>query len=92
MQLLIDIEEARIETRTKKGGGSYYQQIAYVHLPNRDGSPSRYPKEISLFPPKNGEVVEPYPVGKYLIDPSSFRVNNGRLELGFLNLSPVKKS
>lgn len=87
----IDIEEATLETRQKKGGGSYQVQIGYVHTVDRSGNPNRYPEKIALFPQRTegGEPI-PYKPGKYRIGERCFRVNNGFLELGFLQLEPVK--
>lgn len=91
--LLIDIETSDLETLNKKdGSGTYHLQSAYVHLLGRDGQPERYPREVKVFPPRDpsGNAVG-YRPGKYSLSPRSFRINNGRLELGFVNLDPVEK-
>ena len=90
--LQIEIETADLETRQKKGGeGSYQVQRAYVHTLNRDGSPKRYPEEIALFPPKdNSNNPIPYKPGKYVLDPRSFRVQGGFLDMSFPQLVAVK--
>lgn len=87
----IDIESEAIELRNKKAGGTYSIQRAYLHTTDYDGTPKRYPEEISIFPRKNdnGDVV-PYKKGTYTISDSSFKVDNGFLALGFPSLSPVK--
>ncbi len=83
----VDIETTNLETRNKKGGGTYHLQQAFVHLSDRDGQPKRYPTEMFMFPPRDdsGNPI-PYKTGTYQVCPSSFRVVNGFLELGFLNL------
>ena len=92
--ITIDIETSDLETLNKKAGGTYQLQSAYVHLLDRNGEPERYPREIKVFPPRDpsGNSVG-YRPGKYTLSPRSFRINNGRLELAFVNLDPlVKKS
>jgi hypothetical protein len=87
----IDIEEAQLETRNKRAGGTYQIQSAYAHLLDSNGNPERYPRKIHLFPPRDqqGNSV-PYQPGKYTLSPSSFRVGNGAfLEIGFVNLVPL---
>ena len=88
----IEIETSDLQTRTKSGGDSTYQvQLAYAHTLNRDGSPKRYPEEIALFPPKDssGNPV-PYKPGHYELDPRSYRVQRGFLDMSFPQLIPVK--
>ena len=90
--LIIDIETSELQTLNKKAGGTYQLQLAYAHLVGRDGQPERYPREIKIFPSRapSGNPVA-YPPGQYRLSPRSFSVNNGRLELGFASLDPVKK-
>lgn len=87
--LRIDIESADVIERPKKAGGFYYQQVAYVHIVGRDG-PERYPQKIFLYVPIEGGNPAPKKPGKYILSPSSLRVSNSQLELGFVNLEPVK--
>lgn len=88
--LLVDIENEELETRQGKKG-DYQIQKAYVHTVDRNGSPERYPREVSIFPQKDpqGRAV-PYKPGAYTVDPRSFRVNNGFLDLAFLQLVPAE--
>jgi len=88
--LIIDIEDTNIETRKGKNG-PYSIQLAFVHTVNRDGSAKRYPEQVNIFPQKDndGNPV-PFQKGRYYVDARSFRVTNGFLEMGFLNLTPVK--
>lgn len=90
-QVVIDIESDQLEVRKKKNGGTYTVQTAYVHTTDRNGKPNRYPEQISVFPPMDnaGNHVA-FKKGQYHIAPQTFRVNNGFLELGFLNLNPVR--
>lgn len=87
----IDIEDSTVIERTGKSSGKvYYQQIAYAWTIDRDG-PVRHPEKIYIFVQlQNGKPVG-RPKGRYTVDPSSLRVKNGQLELGFLNLVPVAK-
>lgn len=89
--LLVDIESEELIERNKKAGGTYKVQIAYAHTVGRDGSPQRYPEQINVFPPmdNSGRHI-PFKKGQYHIAPQTFRVNNGFLELGFINLMPAK--
>ena len=91
--LIIDIETPDLLTLNKKAGGTYQLQSAYAHLVGRDGQPERYPREIKIFPSRDpaGNPVG-YAPGQYRLSPRSFTVNNGRLELGFASLDPIKKS
>lgn len=89
---LIDIESPEIETRKGKNG-DYVVQIAYAHTVQRDGSPKRYPEQFAIFPPKDRDGTPiPYKPGKYMLDPRTFRVSNGFLEMGFAQLTPVHKA
>lgn len=90
--ILVDIENEELETRNKKGGGTYQVQAAYIHTVDRAGRPERYPRQVSVFPPRddhNGAV--PYKVGSYTISDASIVVENGFIALGFVSLTPVKK-
>jgi len=35
--------------------GAYYQQLAFVNIPNPDGSPQRYPRQIKIFAPRDNK-------------------------------------
>jgi hypothetical protein len=91
MTVIIDIESQNLETRNKKGGGTYQVQEAFVHLTDQHGNPRRYPERINLFPPRDnaGNAIA-YKMGQYMLSPSSFKVANGFLELGFPQLVPVE--
>ena len=73
--------------------GAYYQQLAFVHIPNPDGSPQRYPRQIKIFAPRdNQNKPVAYPVGEYVMQETSFTVDNyENLVLGFLNLKKKSK-
>lgn len=90
--IVVDIETKQLQTRKKKNGGTYEVQAAYVHLLDRNGNPERYPREIAVFPQRDasGNSIA-YEPGQYVIDPRSFRDNNGYLELAFLILVPIQK-
>ena len=87
--LRIDIETDKVIERNKKAGGFYYQQEAYAHIVGRDG-PERYPQKIFLYVPVENGNPAPQKPGKYTLNASSLRVSNSQLELGFVNLEPVK--
>lgn len=93
MTIAIDIESTSLETRNKKGGGTYQVQEAFAHTTDRHGNPMRYPERISLFPPRdnNGNAIA-YPVGSYILAPQSIRVENGYLSLGFPQLIPMSQA
>jgi len=89
--ITIDIENQDLETRNKRDGGTYQVQKAYAHLLDRNGEPERYPREISIFPPKDGQGMSiPYKPGTYKPSPTCFQVKNGFLQFGFLSLVPNK--
>lgn len=94
MELIVDIEDTTIVTKNKRGKeGTYDQQKAFAHLVDRDGKPNRYPREISVFPPKKEGKSVPYAKGQYRLSASSFTVDEyGGLKLGFINLEPVEKA
>lgn len=91
-EICIEVESTQIEQRNKKGGGVYEVQHAYFQEFNRDGSPKRYPREIVVFPKKDSQGKSiPYQKGSYTLAPHSLLVSgNGFLELGFVELIPVK--
>lgn len=93
MTIAIDIESTNLETRSKKGGGTYQVQEAFVHTTDQHGNPRRYPERINLFPPRdnNGNPI-PYRAGSYILAPQSIRVNNGYLELAFPQLVPMQEA
>lgn len=88
----ISIESTDLETRQKRDGGSYVVQTAYAHTSDRNG-PKRYPEEIRIFPKKDpqGKPI-PYPMGDYQMADHCIRVQNGFLDLGFVELTPLKKA
>ena len=90
--ITIDIETQDLETRKKRDGGTYQVQSAYVHLFDRNGQPERYPRQISVFPPKDpsGNSV-PYKPGVYTLSSRCFQVKNGFLDFGFVQLEPAKR-
>lgn len=93
MAIKIDIESEFLETRNKKGGGTYQVQEAFAHTTDSHGNPRRYPERISLFPQRDsaGQSV-PYKIGQYFLSPQSIKVVNGFLELGFPALSPISEA
>lgn len=92
MSILIDVESAHVETRNKKGGGTYQVQEVFVHTVDRNGNPMRYPERAFMFPPRDNQGNGiPYKVGKYILSPQSIRVNNGFIELGFPTLTPLSE-
>lgn len=88
--LIIDIESSETETRRGKNG-DYVVQVAYAHTVQRDGSPKRYPEQFAMFPPKDREGHPiPYKPGQYTLEPRSFRIQNGFMNMAFPTLVPVK--
>ena len=93
MTIAIDIESSVLETRNKKGGGTYQVQEAFAHTTDQNGNPRRYPERINIFPPKDpqGHSI-PYQPGPYVLAPQSIKVSNGFLELGFPQLIPMSQA
>lgn len=91
IKIEIEVQEA-IERIKKDKSGKYYVQTAWASTYDRDGKLKRFPEEIEVFVQRNerGEP-EPYPVGYYKISPQSIRVKYRSLELGFLQIEPIKK-
>ncbi len=82
--LYIDIESTDCEEKTKKdNSGTYYLQTGYAHIPNRDGTPARYPQEFTFY---RGSKEAAYPTGTYVVDPASFQINYNQLQMGFMQL------
>lgn len=55
-----------------------------------DGFPARHPRESTIQ--LDSENPQPYPVGRYTIDPASFYFADfGRFALGRLKLQPLKE-
>jgi uncharacterized protein YijF (DUF1287 family) len=92
MALQIDIEDKKVFHKTSKQNKPYYIQEAHVHTVDRNGEPRRYPELINIFLQKDerGNPI-PHEPGKYELAKTSFQVRNGYLELGFVNLIPLKK-
>jgi len=88
----ISIEDTNLIQKTSKQNKPYFLQQGYAHLVNTDGSPKRYPQEILIFPQRDGAGNSvPYQKGDYLLQDSSFSINNfGSLELNFVNLEKIK--
>jgi len=87
----VTVESVDLETRNKKGGGTYQVQTAYAHTFTSEG-PKRYPEEIRIFPKRDAQgKTSPYPPGEYVIHPKCLHVRNGFLELGFVELMPKRK-
>lgn len=93
MTIVIDVESTNIETRNKKGGGTYQVQEVFVHTVDRNGNPMRYPERAVMFPPRDNQGNSiPYKPGQYVLAPQSIRVNNGFIELGFPLLLPMSEA
>jgi len=90
----IEVAQEKVITKTNKAGHPYYKQPVYAHLVDRDGQPKKYPEEMLLFLTKDerGNPIS-YPPGFYKLLPSSLRIGRfGDLEIGFINLEPIKKA
>ena len=80
-QIIVEIFDTNVETKTGKSqrtGNDYtlHQQEGYVH------NGHRFPERFTLTPPLVDGKPVAYPVGKYVICPSSFKVSEyGELEL-----------
>jgi len=89
--MLISIEDTNLIQKMSAKKSPYVVQTAYVHTINPDGSPKRYPEQISLFPKKDAEGnAVPYKKGDYTLGDKSFQVERGFLQLNFPELVPVK--
>ena len=93
MTIAIDIESTNLETRNKKGGGTYQVQEGFAHTTDQHGNPRRYPERINIFPPRDshGNSI-PYKPGSYILAPQSLKVTNGFLELGCPQLLPMSEA
>jgi len=89
----VEIKSDAVESRNGKNG-IYYKQTGYVPMMNIDGVADFYPSKIQFMVFKDDKGnPQPYPVGNYVVHPSSFRINKyGDLEIGFLRLHPVKNA
>lgn len=69
--------------------GMMHKQEAWAHTVDREGKPHPYPQRVSIdLDSKTGQG--PWPVGSYLISPSSFYVGSfGDLQMGRLQLVPM---
>lgn len=80
-QIIVEIFDTAVETKKGKSqrtGNDYvlHQQEAYVH------NGHRFPERFVIAPQLVEDKPVPYPVGKYVICPSSFKVSEyGELEL-----------
>jgi hypothetical protein len=93
MSIAIDIESEFLETRNKKGGGTYQIQEAFAHTTDKNGKPLRYPERISLFPQRDASGASiPYKVGQYILSPQSIKVDSGFLALAFPVLIPMSEA
>jgi len=90
--IAIEVKEAtaREISGNSKGTNKPYSfgvQTIWAHVVEKDGKPSAYPIKTEVML-DNGKA--PYPVGQYVLDPSSVYVNrNGRLDLS-VRLMPRK--
>jgi len=90
LMIVIDVESTEVQTRNKKAGGTYDLQYGYFHETERDGTPKRVRRELSIFPPKIDGKTVPYPVGQYTLHPRSLEIDEGGFpKLGFLTLTPI---
>ncbi len=90
----VEIKSAAVQRFVSKQEKPYFKQTAYAFLYGRDEKPEPYPREIKFMVPKD-ERLEPIPFapGNYSLAPSSFRVGRySDLEIGFLNLVPLKSN
>ncbi len=91
MTIPISVENEAVITRQGKKG-AYYKQTAWAYLVDRDGVADPHPSKIQFMLPKDS-AGNPVPVkkGRYTLHPASFRVGQyGDLEIGFVNLQPVR--
>ena len=90
----IEIEKQEAIERIKKDkSGNYYVQTAWAYTYDRDGRKKRFPEEIEIFVQRDDRGTPlPLPAGDYKISPQSVRVKYRSLELGFLQLEPLKKT
>ena len=91
----IEIKDAVAQNFTsKKTGKPYFKQVAWAHVVDRNNKPEPYPTRIMLFLNTNeqGQPI-PHDVGEYKLMPSSLSVGQfGDLQIGFVNLEPLKKA
>ena len=93
MPIKIEVESTDTKAyQSKSTGKTYFKQVAYAYLFDRDGQSERYPRQIELIIPADGNMPRPYIVGEYNLSPESIKVDQyGSLELSFPKLiSPHK--
>jgi hypothetical protein len=91
MFIKISVESDQLITKTKRDKSGTYQvqeAWAFCHGPN---GPHPHPQRIELFPPKNGNAVNPYPVGEYTLAPDSLSVRYSRFDV-FTRLIPWEEA
>lgn len=88
----IDIEDGKAIAKTSRKGSTYHVQKGYLHSLEKDGTPKRYPEEFEFFVGTSDRgAPESYPPGSYTIHPTSMRVQNNNLEIGYLKLVPFSE-
>ena len=78
----IEVKAAEFSTETR-GQYTFYEQVAYAHVSDRNGRPAAYPRQIKLQLDK--KKPEALPVGMYTLAPQSIFV--GKYDA--LSLAPV---
>lgn len=91
--ITVDIESTEMETRQKKGGGSYQVQTGFAHVFERNGQPARYPEKFVFFPPRDS-MNQPMPLkpGQYTLAPECIRIERGFISLGFPVFTRIEKN
>lgn len=88
--LKVEVPSSEIIERRSKAGNLYYQQPVYVHTKDRNGNSKPYPEEVLIFCRRDGDRPVAYEPGFYTFSPDMLRVNSKRLEVGFIELRPLK--
>lgn len=89
--LIIEIETTSIQTKAGNKNGKNWRidtQPCLVHGLFASGMPTRFPRETSVQ--LNGDNAEPYPVGKYVLSPECYGLDQfGGLELRRVRLQSL---
>lgn len=88
MSIRITVKSTDLRARTKKGTEEVFafEQIAWAHCFDRNGTPDPYPTKVTLtiWVRDGKREHEAYPLGEYTLDPRSFTIG----DYGSLQCSP----
>lgn len=92
--LKVEIQDETVTTNVR-GQWTFYEQTAWCTFKDATGKDLPHPERITIQHqrPENGQEVQPYKVGHYIISPASFYKNRfNQIELGRLVLVSVNSN